>query len=131
MRHYEEAFAAYTTALELDPSQLPVYETKARLAIRLKRYEQVLDLCEQALPLADDVPTIAADLLAYQSRALLSLHRYPESLGAAERALALDPTHLRAQSSKATALFYLRRYRQALRTMWRAGKKSRAENTSS
>jgi tetratricopeptide (TPR) repeat protein len=83
LERYEEALTAYAAAQELDPTQLYVYQNQARAYVRLKRFEQVLAMCEKGLPLAAGNAKSASNLLGYQSQALLSLHRYAEALDAA------------------------------------------------
>ena len=109
--------AAFLTALQTPPqSPQSPQRTKEEWLARgkalydLKRYEEALAACEQALHIDPDY----AYAHSGKGLALYYLERYEEALVACERALNLDPNNAFAYSGKGAALWGLKRYEEAL-----------------
>ena len=106
--------AAFLTALQTPP-QSP-QRTKEEWLARgkalydLKRFEEALAACEQALHMDPDY----AYAHSGKGLALYYLERYEEALVACERALNLDPNNAFAYSGKGAAQWGLKRYEEAL-----------------
>lgn len=107
-QRYEQALAAFEQLLRLrlDPNvAASVYASKAVALIRLKRHQEALEACEQALRLYPNF----AEAYNNKSTALINLQRYEEALTACEQALRLKPNLAEARTNKSYVLKLLGR----------------------
>lgn len=106
----DEALAAYSHAIALDPLQPLVWYGRGNLLHELKRYEEAVVAYDRTLELDG--------LLAFawhdKGFALYSLKRYEDALLAYERALSLDPRLAPAWDHRGDALWQMERYDEAL-----------------
>ena len=109
-RRYEEALAACSQAIRLDPTYARAYNGMGNILNGFKRYEAALTAYEEATRLD---PT---DVRAYNGKgnALYGLKRYEAALVAYEQAIRLDPTFSFAYNGKGNVLYGLKRYEAAL-----------------
>lgn len=107
-QRYEQALAAFEQLLRLRLNfdfAATIYNNKAVALINLKRYQEALEACEQALRL---FPYLA---MAYVNKgtSLIELQRYEEGLAASEQALRLNPDLAGARANKKYVLKLLGR----------------------
>lgn len=142
LKHYKDAIHAYAQAVRLKsnfamkthhnsdalkelheaeqavflyPNDAFVYINKSHALLKLERYEEALQACEQAIRLDPDP-------IAYNNKsyALNSLKRYEEALQACEQAIQLEPLSIHKSAfapfykNKGNILNSLKRYEEAL-----------------
>jgi serine/threonine protein kinase len=90
--------------------EILAYIDKARALIKVGKYQQALDVCEQVLQKDPQ------NALAYYhiSVALIELGKYQQALDACERSIWLDPSYSPAFVCQANILVKLGKYQQAL-----------------
>lgn len=94
LKRYQEALAAFTQALELDPSNNK-YHSNIFSISKYERFKKANDYCDNADELS-------------------SQRRYEEALWMFNKALRIDPDHIRADIGRGNALFNCHCYHEAL-----------------
>lgn len=97
----EEAEKLFRTALDVDPAYAAAYHNLGSLLATMDRPEEALDALNQA----ERRGVSGFELQFNRGRALLQLYRIEEAEHAFCLAVALDPTHLEAQSNLARIRF--------------------------
>ena len=111
LKRYEEAIAAYDTALQLQPNFPFSLQGKGDALYELARYEEAVAAYDDALSLRPD-----SVILSNRGNALSNLGRYGEALESLNAALKLQPDSSDALNNKGNVLFRLGRYEEALAT---------------
>ena len=85
---YPKAIAAFTRAIELDPTLAMAYNNRGWAHIKLEQYDQAIADCTKAIELN---PTLA---MAYNNRSLayIKLGQYEQAIDDYNRAIELDPS---------------------------------------
>ncbi|MFC2003663.1 tetratricopeptide repeat protein [Chloroflexota bacterium] len=85
---YHKAIAAFTRAIELDPTLAIAYSNRGWAHINLEQYDQAIADCTKAIELD---PTLA---MAYNNRswAYIELGQYEQAIDDYNRAIELDPS---------------------------------------
>jgi tetratricopeptide (TPR) repeat protein len=110
-KKYAESLIAYNWALDLNSGSDPnVYSAKSDVLYKLKRYEEAISVCEQAIRL-DPYNAVAYD---HKGNTLEKLERYEEAISAYEQAIRLDPNNAITHYNKGQALLALHRYEEAI-----------------
>ena len=86
------------------------------LLLRIERYQESLDCCEQALELSENNPETFFD----KGVALNHLERYEEALESVQKAIDLDPKSVAAWRFRGAVLNNLERHEEALESVQKA-----------
>ena len=107
---YAEALAAYSQALQLDPTDDAAWNNKGIALNHLKRYEEALAAYDRSLQLDPH------DALVWYNKGMAFNHlkRYQEALAAYNHAIQLNPNDADAWNGKGWVLRGLKRYQGAL-----------------
>ncbi|TMD69701.1 MAG: tetratricopeptide repeat protein, partial [Chloroflexi bacterium] len=110
---YEEALVIYDQVIALFPEYAFALLGKGETLLTLKRDQESLDILDKAIQV--DPKVTSAHFHQSRAQALCNLQRYEESLAAYDKALGINSRNTRLYDEKATVLFYLRRYDEALK----------------
>ena len=110
LRRIEPAFASYRRAIEIDPNLIEPKVNSGNVFMLAGQPQQALTSFQEALHDHEPLPGLHANVAA----ALTELERYDEAIAACDRAIALEPGHARALSTKGRALLAVGRAEDAL-----------------
>jgi tetratricopeptide (TPR) repeat protein len=109
-KRFEEALAAYESALAVDPDNADAWVDKGVILRKLGRKEEALAACDCALALNPKHPVA----WEFKGLALQDTKRWGEALAATEEALAIDPSRADTWVNKGVIMSNLGRKEEAL-----------------
>lgn len=112
----DKALKLYDQALELDPENPVIWNNKATVLVKERKYEDALDAYDRALELNSEYP----EAMIGKGSALNRLNRSAEAVGLFEKAIALDTSNAKAWNNKGVALARLGRYDDAINSFDKA-----------
>lgn len=110
LRRMEPAFTNYRRAIEIDPNLIEPKVNSGNVFMLAGQPQQALTAFQEALHDHEGLPVLHANVAA----ALTEMQRYDEAIAACDRAIALEPGHARALSTKGRALLAVGRSEDAL-----------------
>lgn len=110
LRRMEPAFNNYRRAIEIDPNLIEPKINSGNVFMLAGQPQQALASFQETLHDHEDLPGLHANIAA----ALTEMQRYDEAIAACDRAIALEPGHARALSTKGRALLAIGNAEDAL-----------------
>ncbi|MEB3356090.1 MAG: tetratricopeptide repeat protein, partial [Synechococcales bacterium] len=107
---YDEAIAAYDTAIQLDPDLYEAWFGKASALVVLQHYDEALEAYHRALTLKPE----SVEAWFGQGALLRKLHRGTEAIAAFDKASTLKPEDVRMWLSKGALLMEMQQYDGAI-----------------
>lgn len=100
---FEEAIAYFDKALEIDPNNVPAWNSKGLALNNLKMYDEAIRCFDKSLSIYPS----NANTWYIEGLALNKLGRYYEAIRCYDKALEIDPYNDAAWNSKCITLFVL------------------------
>jgi len=114
--HFEEAVAALTRAVGVDPRSAEAQSNLGMALFRLSRYEEARVAQQKAIALKPNFPTALTNL----GNTLMHMRRFDESIAAHDCAISLKPDYADAHCNRGMALLLVERNEEADRDFDRA-----------
>lgn len=90
LKEYDEALKFFDDAIYNDPADEFSYNMKTECLVELKRYEEAIDCCNEALSFTGKMEMVNENLYNNKGKAFYELNRYKEAIKSFNSALEID-----------------------------------------